>query len=98
MNKNTRQGLKYLFLLFVLYLFFNSSYGQRVMRYSPLEIKTKTDAGVGSIKGGKECVVGSGSPGESPYSLGLGPNAACGLPKLVRDQHDYEILSGIGMD
>lgn len=98
MNKNTRQGLKYLLLLFVLFMFFNSACGQRMMRYSPIEIKTKTEMGVSSIKGGTGCVVGSGSPDESPYSFGLGPNAACGLQKLTRDQHDYEIVSGIGME
>ena len=98
MNKNTRQGLKYLLLLVVLFMFFNSAFGQRMMRYSPIEIKTKTDMGVSSIKGGTECIVGSGSPDESPYSFGLGPNAACGLQKLTRDQHDYEIVSGIGME
>ena len=98
MNKNTRQGLKYLLLLVIIFMIFNSTSGQHMLKYSPIQIKTKTDMGVSSIKGGKECVVGSGSPDESPYSFGLGPNAACGLQKLTRNQHDYEIISGIGME
>ena len=98
MNKNTRQGLKYLLLLIVLFVLINSGCGQRIMRYSPIEIRAKNEMGISGLTGSPDCVAGSAHECESSHSFGLGPHGVKGLHQLVRDQHDYEIVSGIGME
>ena len=98
MNKNSRRMLTYLAIAVIVIMFLRSGCAQKIMRYSPLEIRAKSEKKISDLQYTADCLAGSGKEGESSHSQGLGPRGACGLHGLVRDQHDYEIVSGIGME
>ena len=98
MNKNNKSILKCVVIALVILLIFRYVFGQKVMRYSPIEIRAKSEKNISDLQYTADCLAGSGMEGESSHSQGLGPRGACGLHGLVRDHHDYEIVSGIGME
>ena len=98
MNKNDKRMIMYLIVAVILFMFFQTGCAQKVMRYSPIEIRTKSEKGLSDLQYTADCLAGSGQEGESSHSQGLGPRGACGLHGMVRDHHDYEILGGIGME
>lgn len=98
MNKSTKRMLKYLAIAFIVLMFLRSECAKNIMRYSPIEIGPKTKKSVRDVDYSMDCLSGSGKECESSHSRGLDALGTGGLHAIVRDQHDYGILSGIGME
>lgn len=96
-NANRRTLMQIALVVFVLWFLF-SGCARNMMRYSPIEITPKSNQTYADLKRDVKCLAGSGDPEESSHSEGLGPRGMCGLHGFVRDQHDYSIVSGIGME